>query len=236
MAIDPVVQSMSPKQRERWAFAFIGVLAGLLLAWGLWTYAPELFQTSAPKVGRAIHGKFQDGDIIFQTSKSNQSKAIQLATGSPYSHCGLLFRDGTASGQWYVIEAVQPVKRTPLAQWIQHGEGGGYIVKRLMDPPDSLERKALLTAAEQFIGKDYDLYFEWNDERIYCSELVWKAYQQATGLQVGELRTLGKFDIAVPAVANKLKERYGDHIPLDEPVVSPAAIFESPLLETVVAQ
>ncbi|EPR85580.1 hypothetical protein [Acinetobacter gerneri] len=33
---------------------------------------------------------FQTGDIIFQTSKSAQSLAIQKATHSPYSHMGML--------------------------------------------------------------------------------------------------------------------------------------------------
>jgi hypothetical protein len=236
MAIDPTVKQMTPEQRERWAWGFVVVLGLVAVALGLLTYAPQLFRTTAPTVDQALQGKLLEGDIIFQTSRSNQSKAIQLATGSPYSHCGLLFHAGPISKQWYVVEAVQPVKRTPLAQWIQHGEGGNYVVKRLLDPPDSMERNALRKAAEQFIGTNYDLYFGWSDERIYCSELVWKAYQQATGLQVGELRALGKFDISVPAVAKKLKERYGEQIPLDEPVISPAAIFDSPLLETVVAQ
>lgn len=38
MAMDPTVQHMTPKQRERWAFTFIGVLAALLLAWGIYVY------------------------------------------------------------------------------------------------------------------------------------------------------------------------------------------------------
>lgn len=33
---------------------------------------------------------YKNGDIIFQTSKSNQSKAIQLATDSKYSHMGII--------------------------------------------------------------------------------------------------------------------------------------------------
>jgi hypothetical protein len=53
----------------------------------------------------------QNGDIIFQTSLSTQSKAIQLATNSPYSHCGIIYKDGE---KFYVFEAVQPVKKTPL--------------------------------------------------------------------------------------------------------------------------
>jgi len=34
-------------------------------------------------------------------------------------------------------------------------------------------------------------------------------------------------------VRNKMKERYGDKIPVNEIVISPEAIFESELLETV---
>ena len=38
-----------------------------------------------------ISPTFQNGDIIFQTSNSSQSKAIQLATHSPYSHVGIIY-------------------------------------------------------------------------------------------------------------------------------------------------
>ena len=34
----------------------------------------------------------KEGDIIFQTSTSSQSKAIQLATHSKYSHVGIIFK------------------------------------------------------------------------------------------------------------------------------------------------
>ena len=57
----------------------------------------------------------KQGDIIFQTSLSSQSQAIQLATNSPYSHMGILFQE---SGKWFVFEAIQPVKMTPLDTWI----------------------------------------------------------------------------------------------------------------------
>ncbi len=38
-----------------------------------------------------ISDQFQNGDIIFQESKSSQSKAIQLATNSRYSHMGIIY-------------------------------------------------------------------------------------------------------------------------------------------------
>ena len=67
----------------------------------------------------------QTGDIIFQISRSSQSKAIQLATHSDYSHTGMLV---IRNKKPYVFEAVGPVKYTPLKQWIAHGEKGKYVV------------------------------------------------------------------------------------------------------------
>ena len=42
----------------------------------------------------ADNNEIKNGDLIFQTSLSGQSKAIQLATDSKYSHCGLIYKDG----------------------------------------------------------------------------------------------------------------------------------------------
>lgn len=70
----------------------------------------------------------QTGDIIFQISRSSQSKAIQLATHSDYSHTGMLV---IRNKKPYVFEAAGPVKYTPLKQWIAHGEDGKYIVRRV---------------------------------------------------------------------------------------------------------
>lgn len=86
---------------------------------------------------------------------------------------------------------------------------------------------------EKFKGKNYDLTFEWSDDKIYCSELIWKIYQRAAGIEIGRLEKLSDFDLTDEAVKKKMKERYGDKIPMDEIVISPAAIFDSELLITV---
>jgi uncharacterized protein YycO len=176
----------------------------------------------------------RDGDIIFHTSRSAQSAAIQRATHSRYSHMGLiLHRDGKP----FVFEAVSTVKFTPLAQWTARGEGGRYVVKRWRESDtklDAVGTKRLRERAQALAGKSYDLTFEWSDERIYCSELVWKAYERAFGVRIGETQQLSEFDLADPAVKAKLRERYGNAVPLRETVISPQAMFDSPLLTTVV--
>jgi len=175
----------------------------------------------------------QNGDIVFQTSRSSQSVAIQRATHSPYSHMGIVYLKG---GKAFVFEAVEPVRTTPLDDWIARGRGGHFVVKRLRDAstvltPEALDR--MLKVGKTFQGKHYDLYFEWSDKRIYCSELVWKVFDRALGVKLGKLQTIGQFDLSDPAVKAKVQERWGGPPPASEPVISPAAIFASIRLVTV---
>ncbi len=172
----------------------------------------------------------QGGDILFQTSLSSQSRAIQLATRSPYSHVGILFY---VKGKPMVLEAVQPVRLYPLDRWIKKGAEGKWVAKRLKNrrlTPD--EVKKLYRRGVSLLHLPYDPYFEWSDTRLYCSELVWKLYNHL-GITLSPLRTIGQFDLSHPLVRQKMRERYGDHIPMDEPVVAPSDLFASPLLETV---
>lgn len=183
--------------------------------------------------GKPSADQIRDGDIIFQTSQSSQSAAIQLATHSKYSHMGMIFfRDGKP----YVFEAIRTVQYTPLNQWIDRGKNGQYIIKRLRNAdslitPQSIEK--LKAVASTFKGKAYDLTFEWSDDSIYCSELVWKIYERGIGIQIGPLKKLRDFDLSHAAVKNKMKERYGNKIPMDETVVSPGDMFSSELLQIV---
>ncbi|HOI32081.1 MAG TPA: YiiX family permuted papain-like enzyme, partial [Bacteroidales bacterium] len=175
----------------------------------------------------------QNGDIIFQTSLSDQSKAIQLATNSKYSHMGIIYED---DGQYFVYEAVQPVKLTPLKDWINRGENRHYVIKRLKNADKVLTQETLTKMkqiGEKYKGKNYDIYFEWSDDKIYCSELVWKIYKEATGIEIGELEHLSDFDLTNEIVQQKMKERYGDNIPKEEKVISPAAMFNSNKLATI---
>ena len=190
---------------------------------------------SPARAARFDERMLQDGDIVFHESRSSQSRAIQLATHSRYSHMGILWRQ---HGRWFVYEAVQPVKLTPLSDWIARGAGEHFVVKRLRDrtvlSPAVLARMHAL--AESYRGRPYDLYFEWSDDRIYCSELVWKVYKLGAGVEIGRLQRLGDFDLSAREVRAQLRERYGAHVPLNEPVVSPAAMFDSPNLIEVASR
>ncbi len=177
----------------------------------------------------------REGDVIFHESLSPQAKAIRLATGSRYTHVGILFRHG---GSFAVFEAVQPVKVTPLRDFIRRGRDGHYVIKRLRNY-DSVMSAALIDRMKQmgrsWLGKNYDWYFEWSDRRIYCTELVWKLYERAAGVRVGKLSRLGDHDLSHPYVRKILRRRYGSRIPLNEKVITPRAMFEAENLVTVIS-
>ena len=61
----------------------------------------------------------------------------------------------------------------------------------------------------------------------------WKIYKEALGLEIGELETLKDFDLTDKIVKEKMKERYGDNIPLNELVISPVEMFNSDKLKVV---
>lgn len=216
-------------------------LLGLTIFGGLYAkrkfYHPKYKLENAKNEVKKLaeQDEIKNGDLIFQTSLSGQSKAIQLATKSKYSHCGLIYKEGNG---FYVFEAVQPVKRTPLDKWIARGQDGKYVIKRLKNADQVLTPttlKKMKQVGDQFKGKNYDLTFEWSDDKIYCSELIWKIYQRATGIEIGKLEKLSDFDLTNEAVKKKMKERYGDKIPTEEIVISPSSIFDSELLTIVKA-
>lgn len=170
----------------------------------------------------------QNGDVVLQTSRSRQSKPIQAATQSPYSHVGIV--EVTKEGV-FVIEAVQPVKRTPLRIWRQRGEGGRWLVLRHPELTPS-ERDAIVREAKRYLGRPYDLLFRWDDDRLYCSELVAKAYARGAGRSVGRMQKVRELRIDLVR-DESFRRRFGEEAPLDLELLTPASLAEDPRLLVV---
>lgn len=171
---------------------------------------------------------YKDGDIIFQATSGDRGKAIQLATKSKYNHCGVLFNE---NGKWIVYEAVQPVKKTALSAFNSRGQGTVMRLKNTALKPEDIEK--LKTVFKGYEHKNYDDAFNWSDDRIYCSELVYKLYHKGLNIKLCEPRKLRDFDLSNPLVKAQLNLQYGNNIPLEEPMVAPGDISESALLEVV---
>ncbi len=218
--------------KNRLSYSTFQILSGFLLACGVFlnacTHPPKTSENQKHQDQKGL----KDGDIIFHTSTSSQSKAIALATNSNYTHMGIIFN---YQEKLMVFEAVNPVKITPLTDWIKRGKNSAFVVKRLKNHEgfSALEKMKLKKQGLKHLGKPYDLLFEWSDEKMYCSELVYKIYKEALGVELCPLEQIKDFDLSHPEVQSKIKERYKKPINPQEIIVSPDAIFKSEKLEEV---
>jgi cell wall-associated NlpC family hydrolase len=174
-----------------------------------------------------VEARLRTGDIVLHTSRSRQSRAIQAATESPLSHVGLV--EVTPEGAW-VVEAVQPVRRVPFAKWKARGVKGHILVLRPKALSDA-QRQQAVAEAKAHLGKPYDWRFGWGDEAMYCSELVRKAYARGAGVEYGEMERLGSLQVA--GLEKPMRERYGQEVPLDLELVTPASLAGDARLEVV---
>ena len=166
----------------------------------------------------------REGDVIFQTSKSQQSPLIQIGTRSKITHCGIIVMRG---GKPYVLETLKTLVLTPLDKFIARGEDGKYWIKR-----SSKENIKIKYA--KYLGKPYDLAFKFDNGRFYCSELVYDIYQKQLGIQLAEPRQVKDYLILFTDRLPKLKramKRRG--ISKEQYAIAPVDIFNSDYLESV---
>ena len=166
----------------------------------------------------------REGDVIFQTSKSQQSPLIQIGTRSKITHCGIIVMRG---GKPYVLETLKTLVLTPLDKFIARGEDGKYWIKR-----SSKENIKIKYA--KYLGKPYDLSFKFDNGRFYCSELVYDIYQKQLGIELAEPRQVKDYLILFTDRHPKLKramKRRG--ISKEQYAIAPVDIFNSEYLESV---
>jgi hypothetical protein len=171
--------------------------------------------------------EYQEGDIILQGLNSLQCQAVKAATNSQYSHCGIVLDQ---DGELKICEAVGPVIISSISDFTESSQGGHYVVLRLKN--GTINHGQLSSYCRTELGKPYDIYFNWDDTEIYCSELVWKAYE-ASNIELCKTRPLQDYDLTSPLVHKILQERYASKIPYAEPMVAPEDFLHTDMLEVV---
>jgi len=227
---------MEPKRTNMKKTKYIFAIITFLMSFGCALFIANSMFGNIIFGARPINvlDKIKEGDMIFQTSQSKQCEAVRIATNSKFSHCGIVFIE---KGRKYVFEAVQPVKYTPLETWITHGKENHFVVTRLKNASQLLSLETIQKMknyAKGLNNKDYDLYFEWSDDKIYCSELIWKIYKNGAGIELCPLQKLKDFNLKDSRVQAILAERYGNNIPFEESVVAPSNLEKSKIVTTII--
>ena len=170
----------------------------------------------------------QTGDILFQSLPSNELvDTIEGTTHSPFSHCGVVVK---RDGKWTVIQALGTVHYTTLYWWIAQGRWGHFAVYRLKPVyVHAISRFAV--ELDKFAGLPYDYHYDMDDDAIYCSELVYKAFRNATGEELGTLVRLG--DLDWKPYAQTISKYEGGPPPLQRMMITPKHLSEAGQLEKV---
>ncbi|MCK5851817.1 hypothetical protein KAH27_02200 [bacterium] len=172
--------------------------------------------------------KPQEGDIIFQSlPKGILVNIIEGVTHSPFSHCGVVIKE---NNKWVVNEAIGDVHSTPLWIWILRGRSLATEVFRVKNPyskfiPDFIK------ALDKYQGRTYDINYKMDEENIYCSELVFKAFRDVSKIELGKLYSLGELDW-IP-YKNDIEYIEGGTVPTNRIMITPKHLSEAEELKKV---
>ena len=166
----------------------------------------------------------REGDVIFQTSLSQQSPLIKKGTRSTITHCGVVVMKG---GKPYVLETQKTLVLTPLNRFIARGKGGKYWHKRLK--MDNVKIKY-----GEYLGIPYDLAFRFDNGKFYCSELIYDIYLKQLGVELCKPKQVKDYLILglhrLPKLRRAMKER---GIDMEQYAVAPVDVFKSKELRFV---
>ena len=185
------------------------------------------FRSMVVEMFTATSGPIEDvreGDVIFQTSLSQQSPLIKIGTRSTITHCGVVVMK---DGKPYVLETQKTLVLTPLDKFIARGKDGKYWHKR--PQMDNIKIKY-----NSYLGMPYDLAFKFDNGKFYCSELIYDIYLNQLGVELCEPKQIGDYLILgshrLPKIKEAMKKR---NITMEQYAVAPVDVFKSKELRFV---
>ncbi len=170
---------------------------------------------------------FKNGDILLQHLPGRLSSVIADVTGSRYSHCGMIV---IKYSKTFVLEAIGPVKHTPVEKWINAGFNGYYAHYRPKHLSGDQFTKAL-KEAKTHVGKPYDIQYELDDKKIYSSELIYKVFLEGCNVEIGQKKTLGSLNWRPHETF--FRNIADGELPLNRLIVTPESLTHSPNLELI---
>ena len=176
----------------------------------------------------------QNGDLVFRVGNTDFSSAIKSATSRdkdiPYTHVGIVWVHGDTIS---IIEAGDTaVSVTPYGQFINAAMRDGdrlFATVSRVDIDREL-RDAAVGRALTFLGQPYDNAFTIDNGMMYCTELVWEAYLDASGNRIFPASPMNFY--AADGTLNpywvKHFEALGIDIPQGEPGTNPVDMSKDP--------
>lgn len=81
------------------------------------------------------------------------------------------------------------------------------------------------------VGLPYDLNYDPDDDKIYCSELVYKVYERELNINIGQWERLG--DLNWKPKEDFIRKMENGNLPLDRMMITPVGLTKSPYVYKV---
>ncbi len=186
----------------------------------------------------------ENGDLLFQESDCGPfCDAIKKVTtgyrGAKFTHVGVAAKD--EDGNLVVIEAKSKgVVITPLQDYLGKSlDVNGQpkvVVGRLKKQYQHLIPCAI-KEGKALEGRPYDKVFAINNDRYYCSELIYEIFLRANNnVPIFELQPMTFNDPATGNIFPVWKDYFnklGVAVPEGEPGINPGGISRSPAIEII---
>jgi hypothetical protein len=128
----------------------------------------------------------RDGDILFRHARNTSLRTCfsnhVLTTGcsSSFTHNGIAFHEGGTVWVYDVEPDPQGVRKIPFEFWMLDTQPGSLAVKRVRAPFRHCIPQAHAYLEEVWLRQPpFDMGLRLDDERLYCSEMIEKAYRSA---------------------------------------------------------
>jgi len=186
----------------------------------------------------------QPGDLLFQDSDCGPfCTSIEKVTfgykGSKFSHIGMVVNDNQDDIK--IIEAVTAgVIITPLDEFLNRARDVDGNSKVMVGRVDE-NHQALIPQAIKFsktkLGLAYDEIFDINNNKYYCSELIYDAFKYAhDGIPLFHLKPMTFVDPDTKKTFPIWADYYedlGEEIPEGNPGLNPGGISQSDYIQIV---
>ena len=108
-----------------------------------------------------------------------------------------------------VVEAAGVVRETPLQDWVDRGLLNRVALYRDETLTDE-QSQVILSSAEKYYGRAYDIFFSFNNQAIYCSELPYLAFGEA-GIPIGRVQKVSDLNFDNALVKKIIEQRWQRH-------------------------
>lgn len=188
--------------------------------------------------------RLKNGDLIFQEAcPSDSENPIKQVTSSiesyQFTHVGIVYVDD--NDNVFVLEATTPkVVLTPLNEYLYPEKSKGCYPTSVVGRLKQVYQPLIPTALEigfTLVGKEYDYGFVLDNDKYYCSELIYEILRKANnGKAVFPLNVMTFKSPDTGETARGWVEhfnKYGLPVPEGEEGINPGAMSRCDVIEIV---